>query len=187
MTLSIAVIVGSLRKESINRKLAHGLVKLGPPAFAFTFVPIGDLPLYNQDFEDAPSPAVTAFREAIKAADALLIVSPEYNRSMPGVLKNAIDIGSRPFGKSVWGGKPCGIMGASPGALSTAAMQQHLRNTLSTLDVLTTPAPEVFIQVKDGFFDATDGINEGSQKFLQGWMNAYAAFVTKQTSAFQKV
>lgn len=131
----IAVVIGSLRKDSFNKQLAEGLMKLAPPGFSFARVEIGDLPLYNQDDDEKPSAAVVRMKDVMKAADGLLFVTPEYNRSIPGVLKNALDHGSRPTGKSVWAGKPAGIIGISPGAMGTAMAQQHLRNILSFLDV----------------------------------------------------
>jgi len=180
--IKVAVIVGSLRRDSLNAKLAKAVTALAPESFDFDFVPICDLPLYNPDFEDTPNPAVTRFRDRITKTQALLIVSPEYNRSIPGGLKNALDIGSRPYGKNIWRGKPCGIMGASPGTLSTASMQQHLRNVLSTLGVITMPEPEAFIQVKDGFFGTDGSLGERTKTFLHGWCLAFAAFTTRQLS-----
>ena len=173
----IAVIVGSLRKDSFNAQLATALVRLAPPDVAFKRVPIGALPLYNQDEDGSPSEAITQFRNAVAATQAVLFVTPEYNRSIPGVLKNAIDIGSRPYGKSVWGGKPAGVVGISPGAMGTAMAQQHLRNVLVFLDMPTLAQPEIFLQAKEGLFDADGNIGEHSRGFLQGWMNRYLAHV----------
>lgn len=178
MPTEVAVLVGSLRKDSFNRQLAGAVEKLAPQGIAFRHVRIDDLPLYNQDF-DASYPAEAArLKQQIEAADALLFVTPEYNRSIPGVLKNAIDIGSRPWGKNSFAGKPAGVIGISVGQIGTALAQQHLRNVLAYLDVPTLGQPEVFLQHKDGFFDADGGIaNEDTRKFLQGWMDKYAAFV----------
>ncbi|CUW39764.1 putative NADPH:quinone oxidoreductase 2 [Magnetospirillum sp. XM-1] len=174
----IAIIVGSLRKDSFNRKLADAIVKLAPPEFSFQHTQIGGLPLYNQDDDLTPVPAVSRLRAEIAAAHGLLFVTPEYNRSIPGVLKNALDHGSRPYGKSVWAGKPAGIMGCSPGAIGTSLAQQHLRNVLAYLDVPTLGQPEAFIQIKDGFFDADGAIaNPDTRKFLQGWMDKYVSWV----------
>ena len=175
----IAVIVGSLRKDSFNRKLASAIVKLAPADFSFKQVRIDDLPLYNQDDDANQAESVKRMKGEIAAAQGLLFVTPEYNRSIPGVLKNAIDHGSRPYGKSAWTGKPAGVIGASPGATGTAMAQQHLRNVLATLDVPTLCQPEVFIQVKDGLFDEAGNIGPGSLKFLQGWMDRYVAWVKK--------
>jgi chromate reductase len=173
----IAVVVGSLRRDSNNRKLANAIVRLAPPDFVFTQSAIGDLPLYNQDDDANQAASVLRFKGELAAAQGVLFVTAEYNRSVPGVLKNAIDHGSRPSGKSSWARKPAGIMGASPGAVGTAAAQQHLRNILATLDMPTMGQPEAFVQVKDGLFDEAGNIGEGSRKFLQGWMDRYVAWV----------
>ena len=175
----ILVIVGSLRRDSFNHKLAEGLVKLGPSGCDFSFAEIGDLPLYNQDDDDNPAAAVTRLKGEIKAADGVLFVTPEYNRSVPGVLKNAIDHASRPYGQSAWAGKPAGVIGASIGAIGTAVAQQHLRTILAYLDMPTLGQPEAFIHVKDGLFDDDGGIGKDSRGFLQGWMDAYVAWVKK--------
>jgi len=177
--IKIAVIVGSIRKDSFNRKLATALARLAPADFQFEQVPIDALPLYNQDHDGSPSAEVTRFKDAIKSAQGLLFVTPEYNRSIPGVLKNALDHASRPYGQSAWGGKPAGVVGVSVGAIGTALAQQHLRNILAYLDVPTLGQPEAFIQAKDGLFDETGNIGEGSQKFLQGWVDKYVAWVKK--------
>lgn len=177
--INVAVIVGSLRKDSINRKLAREVVKLNAPGLNFRFIEIGDLPLYNFDFEDSPPPAVMKFREQVAAAQAYLFISPEYNRSVPGVLKNAIDVGSRPMGHNNWGKKPAGLFGASPGAIGTAVMQAHARDVLAAVGVTIFSGPEVYLTVKDGFFTEDGNFNEGTAKFLQGWMDGYAAFVKK--------
>jgi len=173
----IAVIVGSLRKDSFNRKLATALARLAPPDFHFTQLRIDDLPLYNQDDDGNPSPAVLRLKTEIAQSQGLLFVTPEYNRSVPGVLKNALDHASRPYGQSAWGGKPAGVIGVSIGAIGTAMAQQHLRNILAYLDVPTLGQPEAFIQAKDGLFDEDGGIGEASRQFLQGWVEKYAAWV----------
>lgn len=177
MSIDIAVIVGSIRKDSLNAKMAHGLAKLAPPDFKFTHLDLASLPLYNQDDDANQAPAVKAMKERVKASRGLLFLTPEYNRSIPGVLKNALDHGSRPYGQSVWGGKPAGIVGVSVGAIGTALAQQHLRNILAYLDVPTLGQPEAFVQAKEGLFEADGSIGEVSRKFLQGWMDKYAAFV----------
>jgi len=179
---NIAVIVGSLRKDSFNRKLANAIVKLGPSDFTFKQVQIGDLPLYNQDDDANQADSVKRLKNEIKAAQGLLFVTPEYNRSMPGVLKNAIDHASRPYGQSVWAGKPAGVLGASIGVIGTALSQQHLRNVLAYLDVPTLGQPEVFIQVKDGLFDEAGNIGADSKQFLQNWMDRYVAWVKKHAA-----
>ncbi len=177
----IAVIVGSLRKDSLNRQLANAQVKLGPPDFTFRQVQIGDLPLYNQDDDTNLAESVKRLKIEIKTALGLLFFTPEYNRSVPGVLKNAIDHASRPYGESVWVGKPAGIIGVSPGAAGTAMAQQHLRNILAFLDVPTLGQPETFIQLKDGLFDEDGNIGSGSKQFMQKWMNRYVAWVKQYT------
>lgn len=178
----IAVVVGSLRKESFNRKFATALVKLAPAEFSFAQVEIGDLPLYNQDADAAPAPQVVRLKAEIKAAQGVLFVTPEYNRSIPGVLKNAIDLASRPYGQSAWAGKPAGVIGVSVGAIGTSMAQQHLRNVLAYLDMPTLGQPEAFIQAKDGLFDSAGGIGPDSRKFLQEWMDRYCAWVSKHAA-----
>ena len=178
----IAVIVGSLRQDSINRKLATALAKLAPPEFTFTQVEIGDLPQYNQDDDADQAPAVKRMKSEIAAARGVLFVTPEYNRSIPGVLKNALDHGSRPYGQSVWGGKPAGVLGASIGAVGTALAQQHLRNVLAYLDMPTLGQPEAFIHAKEGLFDESGNIGAASRDFLQKWMDSYVAWVKAHTA-----
>ncbi|MBP7675784.1 MAG: NAD(P)H-dependent oxidoreductase [Thermoanaerobaculia bacterium] len=176
-THRIAVIVGSLRRDSFNRKLARAVVKLAPPELAFEEVRIDDLPLYDQDDDASPAPSVSRLKEELAAARGFLFVTPEYNRSIPGVLKNAIDHASRPYGQSSWAGKPAGILGASVGAIGTAMAQQHLRNVLAYLDVPTLGQPEAFIHAKDGLFDEAGDLAAGSKAFLQTWMDRYVAWV----------
>jgi chromate reductase len=176
---NIAVIVGSIRKDSFNQKLADALAKLAPPELSFNKIRIDDLPLYNQDDDGQPAAAVTRLRKEVAAADGLLFLTPEYNRSIPGVLKNAIDHASRPWGQSVWGGKPAGVLGVSVGAIGTALAQQHLRNILAYLDVPTLGQPEVFLQAKQGLFDADGNIGADSRAFLQGWVDRYVAWVKR--------
>jgi chromate reductase len=174
---SIAVFVGSLRRESFNRKLANAIVKLAPRELSFRQVEIGDLPLYNQDDDARQAAQVVRLKEEIKSAQGLLFVTAEYNRSIPGVLKNAIDHASRPYGQSAFTGKPAGVLGVSIGAAGTAMAQQHLRNVLAYLDVPTMGQPEAFLQAKDGLFDANGEIGSGSRKFLQDWMQRYAEWI----------
>ncbi|MEO7030870.1 MAG: NADPH-dependent FMN reductase [Herbaspirillum sp.] len=174
----IAVLVGSLRTDSFNRKLANALVKLGPAEFSFKQLEIGDLPLYNQDQDQHQAEPVQRLKREISASQGLIFVTPEYNRSIPGVLKNAIDNASRPYGKNAWIGKPAGVLGISIGAIGTALAQQHLRNVLVFLDVPTMAQPEAFLQNKEGFFDAAGDItSDVTKKFLQGWMDRYVAWV----------
>ena len=177
----IAVIVGSLRKDSFNRKFANALVKLAPSDFSFKQLDIGKLPLYNQDDDGNPAESVKQFKADIKASNGLLFVTPEYNRSIPGVLKNALDHASRPYGQSAWPGKPAGVVGVSPGTIRTAIAQQHLRTILAYLDVPTLGQPEAFIQVTDSLFDEAGNIGSDSKQFMQGWMYKYVAWVKKHT------
>jgi chromate reductase len=182
MAKQIGYVIGSLRKESHNRKLANALIKLGPPDFNFKELRIGDLPLYNQDDDRSQAPEVQRFKSELRAVDAVMFVTPEYNRSIPGVLKNALDNASRPYGQNAWAGKPAGIIGASIGAISTAVAQLHLRTILAYLDMPTLGQPEVYIHVKDGFFDEAGNIsNADTRKFLHTWMDKYAAWVKRLT------
>lgn len=175
----IAVIVGSLRKESFNRQLAHALIKLAPAQVQFKEVAIGELPLYNQDADGHEVAVVQQFRDAIRSADAVLFVTPEYNRSMPGVLKNALDQGSRPYGHSVWDGKPAAVIGMSVGAIGTALAQQHLRNVLAYLNMPTLGQPEMFLQAKEGFFNADGSVGEQSRAFLQKFVELFTGWVAQ--------
>ncbi|WJF91827.1 NAD(P)H-dependent oxidoreductase [Paraburkholderia bonniea] len=178
MAYNIAVIVGSIRQDSINKQLARALTSLAPADFSFDFVEIGTLPLYSQDY-DANFPEVARqFKQKIEAASGLLFVTPEYNRSIPGVLKNALDWGSRPWGKNAWAGKPGAIAGTSPGAVGTALSQQHLRNVLAYLDVSTLAQPEMFIKHNAAQIDDSGNIvNDDTRKFLQSFMTRYVSWV----------
>ena len=176
-TYEIAVIVGSLRRDSFNRKLAGALAKLAPPQFNLTELRIGDLPPYNQDDDDNPASQVKQLKSEIAASDGVIFVTPEYNRSIPGVLKNAIDHASRPYGQSAWAGKPAAVIGVSPGAIGTALAQQHLRNIIAYLDMPTLGQPEAFFQYKDDLFNSDGSIGEESLDFLRGWMDRYVAMV----------
>lgn len=178
----IAVVVGSLRKESFNRKLAVAIAKLAPSEFTFKQIEIGDLPLYNQDDDENQAPSVKRLKTEISEANGVIVVTPEYNRAMPGVLKNAIDHASRPYGKNAWEGKPAGVLGVSIGAIGTALAQQHLRNSLAYLDMPTMGQPEVFLQAKEGLFNEDGSIGANSQAFLQGWVDRYVAWVKKHSS-----
>ncbi|PWR72661.1 NADPH-dependent FMN reductase [Methanospirillum lacunae] len=173
----IAIIVGSLRKESYNQKLATAIGKLAPSEFLFTHIRIDDLPLYNQDDDENQAPSVVRMKNEISQAEGILFVTPEYNRSIPGVLKNALDHGSRPHDKNVWAGKPAGILGVSTGSAGTAMAQQHLRNVLSYLDVPVLRQPEAYIQLRDGLFDENNTIGERSRPFMQNWMDHYVTWV----------
>jgi chromate reductase len=178
----IAVLVGSLRRDSFNRKLATAIAKLAPAEFSFKQVQIGDLPLYNQDDDANQADQVKRLKAEITAAQGLLFVTPEYNRSISGVLKNAIDHASRPYGQSAWAGKPAGVLGVSPGTAGTCMAQQHLRNILACLDVSVLGQPEAFIQAKEGLFDQAGNIGPDSKAFLLGWMDRYVAWVKKHAT-----
>jgi len=182
MAKKIAVIVGSLRKESYNRKMAKALIALAPESLKLEIVEIGGLPLYDQDLDDEgrPPAAWTAFREQLKPFDGVLFVTPEYNRSVPGALKNAIDVGSRPYGQSVWAGKPGAVMTVSPGAIGGFGANHHLRQSLVFLDVPAMHQPEAYIGGAAQLFDANGNIsNDSTSGFLKNFMNAFAAWVEK--------
>jgi chromate reductase len=179
----IAVIVGSNRRESLNRKLAQALVKLAGEKLAFSFVGIADLPLYNQDSEGELPKSVVRFKSEIAAADGLLFVTPEHNRSIPTVLKNAIDWGARPYGQNSWNAKPAAITGTSPGALGTALAQQHLRQVLGVLGVLVMGG-EAYISFKPGLIDAHDTITDQSTLgFLKSFIDQFALLVDRLSLA----
>jgi chromate reductase len=148
----------------------------------FNQLRIDDLPLYSQDDDESQAEPVKRLKGEIKDAQGLIFVTPEYNRSIPGVLKNAIDHASRPYGQSAWAGKPAGVMGASIGAMGTAMAQQHLRNILAVLNMPTLGQPEMFIQVRDGLFDKDGNIGEESRQFLQNWVDKYVAWVKKHAA-----
>ncbi|AKJ27516.1 NADPH-dependent FMN reductase [Caldimonas brevitalea] len=170
----VAVLVGSLRRASLNRKLALALRDLAPEGLKLDIVEIGDLPMYNQDLDEAPPEAWVAFRERIAHSDAVLFVTPEYNRSVPAVLKNAIDVGSRPYGHSVWNGKPGAIVSASPGAIGGFGANHHLRQSLVFLNVPTLQQPEAYLGGADRLFDEQGRIaNPDTAAFLTGFLQAF--------------
>lgn len=176
----IAVIVGSLRRESINRKLADALAKLAKPGTEFVVSRIDDLPLFNQDLEPNPPASVTRLKGEIESADGVLFVTPEYNRSIPGVLKNAIDWASRPYGKSSFNGKPGAAIGTSQGAVGTAAAQQHLRAILAHLNVTQMGQPEGYITYKPNMVDDAGRVeDEGVRKFLQLYVDKFVEWVER--------
>ena len=183
---TVAVIVGSNRRESINRKLAQALAKLGAGKFDAKFVRIDDLPIYNQDNEANLPPEVVRFKDEIAKADGVLIVTPEHNRSMPTVLKNAIDWGARPYGKSVWPGKPGFITGTSPGAISTALVQANLRTVMLGLG-MTLLGGESYIQFKPNLVDEAGNVtDENTKTFLQGFVDRFATLVERLAPAAQR-
>jgi chromate reductase len=175
----LAIVVGSNRRDSINRKLAQALKLLGGGAFEAKFVRIDDLPMYNQD-QELPVPApVARFKGEIEAADAVLFVTPEHSRSLPAVLKNAIDWGARPWGKSSWPGKPAAIIGTTPGAISTAVAQQHLRSVLGNLG-LHVLGGEAYIQFKPELIDAAGNVTDDSVRtFLKTFIDSFAGFAQR--------
>lgn len=174
----IAVIVGSLRKESVNRKVANALAEVAPTNLKLSIIEIGQLPHYNQDVDVKPPAAWTEFRKRIEAADAVLFVTPEYNRSVPAALKNALDVGSRPHGKNVWSGKPGAVVSASPGAIGGFGANHHLRQSLVFLNVPAMAQPEAYIGGADKLFDAAGKLaNDGTRKFLQSFMQAFAEWI----------
>jgi chromate reductase len=177
---SVAVIVGSLRAASINRRAARALEKLAPDTLAFHDIEIGGLPLYNEDLEREPPAAWAAFRQAVRACDAVLFVTPEYNRSVPGGLKNAIDVGSRPYGQSVWSKKPCAVVSVSPGAIGGFGANHHLRQSLVFLDMPVLQQPEAYVGGGgDLFTEDGEVTNERTRAFLAGLMTAFAAWIER--------
>jgi chromate reductase, NAD(P)H dehydrogenase (quinone) len=183
MAFKVGVFIGSLSKRSINRKLAKALFKLADGQLELREIPIGNLPLYNHDFDASYPPEGTAFKQAVEAVDALMFVTPEYNRSIPGALKNAIDWGSRPYGTNSFAHKPSAVIGTSPGAVGTAVGQQHLRSILSFVNSPELAQPEAYIQFREGLItDDGDVTDESTAKFLRDWLSAFAVFIGKVTS-----
>ncbi|MBK3457018.1 NADPH-dependent FMN reductase [Pseudomonas sp. MF6754] len=178
---TIAVLVGSLRKQSINRKVAQALAQLAPANLKLSIVEVGELPLYNEDLDgSAPPAAYSTFRQQVAAADAVLFVTPEYNRSVPAALKNAIDVGSRPYGQSVWSGKPGAVISVSPGAIGGFGANHHLRQSLVFLDVPCMQQPEAYLGGAGSAFDEAGKLSEKTKPFLQAFIDAYGQWVTKQ-------
>jgi chromate reductase len=183
--LGIAVIVGSLRRESFTGKYARALIEAAPSTLALGIVEIGNLPLYNQDFDDENRPPAewTAFRDAVRAVDGVLFATPEYNRSVPGVLKNAIDVGSRPYGKSVWSGKPCGVVSVSPGAIGGFGANHHIRQCLVFLDMPVLQQPEAYMGGADKTLDGERIAKPETREFLGKYMQAFASWVEHHAHA----
>ncbi len=179
--INVAVVVGSLRKESVNRKAALALARLAPAHLNLRIVEIGDLPLYDEDVEAAGAPASwVRFRDEIGRSDAVLFVTPEYNRSVPGALKNAIDVGSRPYGQSVWSGKPAAIMSLSPGALGAFGANHHLRQSLVFLDMPILQQPEAYVGDAFSLFDeAGELVSDGTRGFFQTFIDAFAGWIAR--------
>lgn len=184
MSVRVALIVGSLRQGAYSRAIGLELKALAAPGLELELVEIGDLPLYNPDLEtDAPPPAWTRFREEVATTQAVLFVTPEYNRSIPGALKNALDVGSRPYGHSIWAKKPAAIVSVSPGALAAFGANHHLRQPLVFLGMPTMQQPEAYIgNVADLVDDDGKLKNDDTRKFLKDFMNAFAAWIEKNAA-----
>jgi chromate reductase, NAD(P)H dehydrogenase (quinone) len=181
---NVAVLVGSLRKESFNRKMANALRKMAPASLDLEIVEIGNLPLYNQDDDANPPTASAAFKARIQQADAVLFVTPEYNRSVPGVLKNAIDIASRPYGKSAWNAKPAAVISVSPGAIGAFGANQALRQSLVFLNMPALQQPEAYIGGAADLFDAQGNLaKESTREFLQKFLTAFAAWIDRNATS----
>ena len=182
-TQNVAVLVGSLRKASLNRRVAHALAALAPEGTRLQIVAIDQLPLYNQDLDDAPPASWVTFRQQIKSADAVLFVTPEYNRSVPGALKNAIDVGSRPFGQSVWNVNPGAVMSVSPGAIGGFGANHHLRQSMVFLNVPMMAQPEAYVGGAGILFDDAGNLtNEATKQFFATFITAFSAWIAKHTT-----
>jgi chromate reductase len=185
MATQVGIIVGSLRQGAYTRMLARAVIELVPPSWVTSDIRIGDLPLYNQDLEtDSPPPAWTAFRSEVRRSDAVLFITPEYNRGMPGALKNAMDVGSRPWGHNAWSGRPTGVVSLSPGPLGAMAAHQQLRHTLSVLSSPTMPGPEVYLHTAASLFDDAGKLKSAETreilaKFMVSFDTWIKRFVTK--------
>lgn len=181
MTTKVAVVVGSLRKDSVNRIFAEALGKLARPKLEFHFVEIGDLPLYNQDLEGDLPASVQRFKREIEAADAVLLVTPEFNRTFSAALKNAIEWGSRPWGKNSWAGKPAAIIGATLGAVGTAAAQSQLRSVAGAIGLHVIANPEIYISFQEGQVVNGEIADGGLKQLLNGWVDGFAGWVSRLT------
>jgi chromate reductase len=185
---TVGYLIGSLSADSINRKLSKALIRLAPDNLAFEEVKIRDLPLYNRDLDDNYPPAARTLKDAIAVVDAVLFVTPEYNRGVPGVLKNAIDWASRPYGTNSFTHKPSAVIGASPGKIGTAVAQQSLRSALSFCNAPQMTAPEAYIQVTPGLIADDGGITEAStEHFLRDYMEAFGVFVDRVHTVLPRV
>lgn len=173
----IAVLVGSLRKESFNRKIANKLMQLAPEALQMEIIEIGNLPHYNEDLDANPPAEWLAFRDKIRDSDGVLFVSPEYNRSIPGVLKNAIDIGSRPYGQSVWDKKPGAVITVSPGAVGGFGSNHHIRQTMVFLNIPVMQQPEAYIGNVNKLLNEDGTLVEGTEKFLKSFITEYEKWI----------
>lgn len=183
MARTVAIILGSLRKESLTRKVVDALIAEAPAGLSFRFVEIGDLAHFNQDLEAAPPAQWTRFRDEVRGADAVLFATPEYNRSVPGVLKNAIDVGSRPYGQSVFNGKPAAVISASMGAIGGFGANHHLRQSLMFLDMPVLQQPEAYIGAAHTLFDEAGKLkNDDTRKFLGAFAQTFAAWIAKHAA-----
>ncbi len=180
MARDVVVIVGSVRRESLNLKLAQALLGLAPETLKLEIVPVGNLPLYNPDLDATPPPEWTAFKARVRRADAVLFVTPEHNRSVPAPLKNALDMASRPYGGNSWDGKPAAIVSASPGAIGGFGANHHLRQSLVFLDMPAMQQPEAYIGHADKLFGEDGRLNnEGTEKFLKSFLAAFEKWIGK--------
>lgn len=185
MAKNVALLIGSLRKESFTRKVAMALVGLAPKSLTLSPVEIGALPLYNQDFDDEKRPPRewTAFRDQLRRMDAVIFATPEYNRSVPGVLKNAIDVGSRPYGSSVWSGKPAAVISVSPGGYGAFGANHHLRQSLVFLDMPAMQQPEAYLSNIGSAFEGDKLTNDQTRDLLTKFITAFAEFVERHPAA----
>jgi chromate reductase len=180
---NVAVFVGSLRKDSLNRKLAKELIALAPQSLKLEIVEIGNLPFYNQDFEENQPKEVREFRQRIKSADAVLFVTPEYNRSVPAVLKNALDVGSRPYRENAWDAKPGAVISCTTGALGAFGANHHLRQSLVFVNVPTMGQPEAYIGNAASLFDDKGAlVNDSTKEFLQKFLQAFAQWIERNST-----
>lgn len=186
MPYRVAIIVGSLREDSITRKVVTSAISLAPKNLSFEFIEIGNLPLFNQDNEKNDTPVVKAFKDKIAAADAVLFATPEHNRSFPSALKNALDTGSRPYGQNKWDGKPAAIISVSPGAIGAFGANHHLRQVLVYLNMSTLAQPEVYIGKAAELVDEKGAVKSDSREFLAGFFKAFAAHIAKTAPALPK-
>lgn len=176
----VAVLVGSLRKDSFTRRVAQALQQLQPASLHLEIVEIRDLPLYNQDVEASPPAPWVAFRDSVRASDAVLFLTPEYNRSIPGALKNAIDVGSRPYGKSAWSGKPCGVVSTSPGALGGFGANHHLRQCLVFLDMPVVQQPEMYVGGVDKLVEAGGKVtSDATRELFTKYLATFASWIER--------
>jgi chromate reductase len=178
----VAVFVGSLRKESFNRKMAKAIAAIAPATLKLEIVEIGQLPLFNQDFEASPAPEVIAFKERVARADAVLFVTPEYNRGVPGVLKNAIDVASRPYGKSAWNGKPGAVISVSPGAIGAFGANHQLRQSLVFLNVPALPHEAYIGNAAKLFDDKGALINDDTREFLNKFLQLFDKWIERNAA-----